>query len=325
MSAARQGFMREQHLADALDRRRPWRSSTGRSPGSCPAVPRPIVRRLAAPYIAGPDARRRGSRRPAAERRGEARDGRRARRGDRDGRRGRGDRRGLPRALLERIESERLDANISVKLTGLGLELDERALPRRTSRRSSTTLRVRGNFVRIDMEDSSTTDATLAPLPRAPRRRPRERRRRPPGLPAPDARRRAGPRQRPALQGDLRRAAGDRVPGSGRGPRRASSRRSTRSSTRAPTSGSRPTTSALIGEALRRIARARARARRVRVPDAPRRARRARRRARPRRAPAARLRPVRDALVRVLGPAAPGEPEDRRLRRRRHAPAPSPF
>ena len=44
------------------------------------------------------------------------------------------------------------------------------------------------------------------------------------------------------------------------------------------------------------------------------------RRARPRRAPAARLRPVRDALVRVLAPAPAGEPGDRAVRRRRPLP-----
>jgi proline dehydrogenase len=62
--------------------------------------------------------------------------------------------------VLARIESERLDANVSVKLTGLGLALDY-ALCRENLRSVVDDARVRGNFVRIDMEDSSTTDDTL--------------------------------------------------------------------------------------------------------------------------------------------------------------------
>ncbi len=62
--------------------------------------------------------------------------------------------------LLERIESERLDANISVKLTGLGLELDE-GLCRRNLEALVSDAAGRGNFVRIDMEDSNATEATL--------------------------------------------------------------------------------------------------------------------------------------------------------------------
>jgi proline dehydrogenase len=62
--------------------------------------------------------------------------------------------------VLARIEAESLDANISVKLTGLGLELDY-DLCRENLEAVVEDARVRGNFVRIDMEDSSTTDATL--------------------------------------------------------------------------------------------------------------------------------------------------------------------
>jgi len=62
--------------------------------------------------------------------------------------------------VLARIESERLDANVSVKLTGLGLGLDY-ALCRENLRSVVDDARVRGNFVRIDMEDSTTTDDTL--------------------------------------------------------------------------------------------------------------------------------------------------------------------
>ena len=62
--------------------------------------------------------------------------------------------------VLARIEGERLDANISVKLTGLGLGLGY-ALCRENLQSLVEDARVRSNFVRIDMEDSSTTDDTL--------------------------------------------------------------------------------------------------------------------------------------------------------------------
>jgi proline dehydrogenase len=124
-----------------------------------PAVPRPIVRRLSAPYIAGPalDDAVRVARRLNAEgkmatidvlgeevvRASEANEIRSA-----------------YHRVLERIEQERLDSNVSVKLTGLGLELDEE-LALLNLRAVVADAAARGNFVRIDMEDSSTTDATL--------------------------------------------------------------------------------------------------------------------------------------------------------------------
>ena len=58
--------------------------------------------------------------------------------------------------VLDAIDEDGLDANVSVKLTGLGLKLDP-ALARENVR----AIAARGTFVRIDMEDSSTTDATL--------------------------------------------------------------------------------------------------------------------------------------------------------------------
>jgi proline dehydrogenase len=63
--------------------------------------------------------------------------------------------------VLAAIERERLDANISIKLTALGLKLDE-ALCRELLEGVVDDAARRGNFVRIDMEDSSTTDRTLA-------------------------------------------------------------------------------------------------------------------------------------------------------------------
>ena len=65
--------------------------------------------------------------------------------------------------LLARIESERLDANISVKLTALGLEHDDR-LCHANLEAVVEDASVRGNFVRIDMENSPFTDVTLEVL-----------------------------------------------------------------------------------------------------------------------------------------------------------------
>ena len=62
--------------------------------------------------------------------------------------------------VLARVDAEGLDANVSVKLTGLGLELDL-DLCRENLEAVVGDAAARGNFVRIDMEDSSTTDRTL--------------------------------------------------------------------------------------------------------------------------------------------------------------------
>jgi proline dehydrogenase len=62
--------------------------------------------------------------------------------------------------VLGRIEADRLDANVSVKLTGFGLEVD-RELCRVNVETVVRDAAARGIFVRIDMEDSSTTDRTL--------------------------------------------------------------------------------------------------------------------------------------------------------------------
>jgi proline dehydrogenase len=62
--------------------------------------------------------------------------------------------------VLARVDAEGLDANVSVKLTGLGLELDL-DLCRENLEAVVCDAAARGNFVRIDMEDSSTTDRTL--------------------------------------------------------------------------------------------------------------------------------------------------------------------
>ena len=124
-----------------------------------PAVPKPLVRALASPYIAGPtleDAvgvvrRLNGEGKLATidvlgeeiANADEAREIARA-----------------YHRVLARVEAEGLDANVSVKLTGLGLGLDY-ALCRENLFAVVEDARVRGNFVRIDMEDATTTDDTL--------------------------------------------------------------------------------------------------------------------------------------------------------------------
>ncbi|HTR32884.1 MAG TPA: proline dehydrogenase family protein [Gaiellaceae bacterium] len=125
-----------------------------------PAVPKPIVGRLSARYIAGPsldDAVRVVQRLNAkgklatidvlGEEVANADEARSIA--------------GQYHDVLARIEEERLDANVSVKLTGFGLEVDD-DLCRENLEAVVLDAAARGNFVRIDMEDSSTTDRTLA-------------------------------------------------------------------------------------------------------------------------------------------------------------------
>ena len=63
-------------------------------------------------------------------------------------------------AALDVIAADRLDANVSVKLTALGLELDP-ALCRSLVATVVADAAARGIFVRIDMEHSAVTDETL--------------------------------------------------------------------------------------------------------------------------------------------------------------------
>ena len=62
--------------------------------------------------------------------------------------------------VFEAIERERLDSNVSVKLTALGLNLAYE-LCRTNLEKVVRHAAESGNFVRIDMEDSSTTTDTL--------------------------------------------------------------------------------------------------------------------------------------------------------------------
>jgi proline dehydrogenase len=61
---------------------------------------------------------------------------------------------------LEHINSRKLDANVSIKLTQLGLKVDWPACLELTSRLVKHARQL-NNFVRIDMEDSSCTTDTL--------------------------------------------------------------------------------------------------------------------------------------------------------------------
>ena len=125
-----------------------------------PAVPRSLVQRVSAPYIAGPtldDARRTVVSLNAVGKRAtvdvlgeEVHNEEEAR--------------AIAEAyadVLAAIDADGLDANISVKLTGLGLKLDIdlcRSLLETLVRDAGA----RGSFVRIDMEDASCVDDTLA-------------------------------------------------------------------------------------------------------------------------------------------------------------------
>jgi proline dehydrogenase len=62
--------------------------------------------------------------------------------------------------LLDRIEAEQLDANISIKPTLVGLKIDERLCSENVATMAARAQQS-SNFVRIDMEDHSCTDATL--------------------------------------------------------------------------------------------------------------------------------------------------------------------
>jgi proline dehydrogenase len=124
-----------------------------------PAVPKPLVHKLAQRYIAGPtlaDACRvvktaNGAGKLATidvlgEEVTRSEEARAIARAYRD--------------VFETIEQQELDSNVSVKLTALGLKLDY-DLCRENLESVVRDAARRGNFVRIDMEDSSTTDETL--------------------------------------------------------------------------------------------------------------------------------------------------------------------
>lgn len=63
-------------------------------------------------------------------------------------------------AVLDDLFEHHLDANLSVKMTALGLELDP-AVCQANLETLATRADQHGNFVRVEMEDSSTTTATI--------------------------------------------------------------------------------------------------------------------------------------------------------------------
>jgi proline dehydrogenase len=124
-----------------------------------PAVPRPVVQKLSQRYIAGPELKdaRETVRRINAQGKLATIDvlGEEIRNEEEAA--------AIVRAyqdVFADIERCGLDSNVSVKLTGLGLKLGH-DICRDNLRSVVEDAASRGNFVRIDMEDSSTTDETL--------------------------------------------------------------------------------------------------------------------------------------------------------------------
>jgi proline dehydrogenase len=124
-----------------------------------PVVPRPVVRRLSSRYIAGPsiDDAIRVVRRLNAKGKMATVDvlGEEVASADQVHAIAR-----LYHDVLARIDADGLEANVSIKLTGLGLDFDL-DLCREVVEEIVVDAGARANFVRIDMEDSSTTDRTL--------------------------------------------------------------------------------------------------------------------------------------------------------------------
>jgi proline dehydrogenase len=62
--------------------------------------------------------------------------------------------------ILSRIDDTKINSNVSIKLTQFGLGLDHE-LAYKNARRVVEEAHRRGNFVRVDMEDSSVTQVTI--------------------------------------------------------------------------------------------------------------------------------------------------------------------
>ena len=124
-----------------------------------PAVPKPVVRRVSSRYIAGEELSDavRVVRQLNAEGKLATIDVLGEEITNADEARAIGD---AYRDSLDAFEREQLDSNVSVKLTALGLKLGYE-LCRENLEAVVAHAAERGNFVRIDMEDSSTTEDTL--------------------------------------------------------------------------------------------------------------------------------------------------------------------
>ena len=220
-------------------------------------------------------------------------------------------------AALDAFERDDLDANVSVKPTGLGLKLGYE-LCKRNVETVIAAAEPTNRFVRIDMEDSSTTDDTLRLFR--------------------ELRDEGHGRVGPVLQASLKRTVADAASLAGASVRVCKGiyvepeaiqfrddkevRVSFVQALETLLDGGCYAAIAthdewLVDRALEMIAEREPRAGRVRVPDAARRAAGARRPHRHRRPQAQDLRPVRPPVVRVLAAPSEGEPENRRLRGRR--------
>jgi proline dehydrogenase len=133
-----------------------FRNLLGRS---LPLVPKPIVRRVARRYVAGETLADASARARELNGRGlvatlallgeEVTDRDRAKRAVDE-----------YVELIEKIRADRLRSGLSIKLTLLGLKIDEQ-LCRDNLFEVAAAARTAGLFVRIDMEDHTCTDATL--------------------------------------------------------------------------------------------------------------------------------------------------------------------
>ena len=124
-----------------------------------------------------------------------------------------------PSQVLHTIAQEKLDSNLSIKLTSLGLKIDKAFCIENVREILKVAAAVR-DFVRIDMEDSTCTTDTIDVFRTLHREFP-EHRHRGAGVSVPD--RRGCPwswsqdeSRLPPLQGDLQGAARDRLPGTRR-------------------------------------------------------------------------------------------------------------
>ena len=124
-----------------------------------PAVPKPVVRRLSARYIAGPSLD--DARRVVSELNAEGKTATVDVLGEEVEQASEAEAIAAEYvAALDAFEQDGLDANVSVKPTALGLKLGY-DLCKRNVRTVIAAAEPTNRFVRIDMEDASTTDDTL--------------------------------------------------------------------------------------------------------------------------------------------------------------------
>ena len=124
-----------------------------------PAVPKPVIMRISSRYIAGPTLDE--ARRVVAGLNAEGKLATVDVLGEEVGKASEAEEIAAEYvAALDAFERDDLDANVSVKLTGLGLKLDYE-LCKRNVETVVAAAEPTNRFVRIDMEDSSTTDDTL--------------------------------------------------------------------------------------------------------------------------------------------------------------------